>query len=91
MSLSEPVELRIPCEKCGGCGKRPLTESQRLTVAAVGPEWTTSNEISARLTGASTVSTTLTNQLTSLHGAGVLDRRPWSGRNYQWRITKQVA
>lgn len=84
------MSLRVPCELCGGCGKRPLTQSQSATVAAVGADWTTSSEVAARLTGADRVSTTLVNQLAALATAGVLERRPWAGRKYQWRIA-QVA
>lgn len=81
----------VQCELCRGTGRRRLTVQQAATVAVIGPEWTTTAQIAEALGTSAPRLTTLCNRLTALTGAGVLERRAWSGRNYQWRVSQQQA
>lgn len=90
------MSIRVPCELCGGCGRRPLTVHQSEIVAAIriaGRDrdgWCTSSDVSSSLTGEVKVRTSLCNSLVALYRAGVLERRPLAGRVYEWRVNSEA-
>lgn len=80
--------IRVHCKECGGTGKRRLTTVEQHTLEAVGRLWRTTHDIAHRvfeISGYRIKGPALCNRLVDLEALGLVERRPTSGKSYEWR------
>lgn len=79
---------RVRCEACAGTGKRHLTSVESETLEAVGQFWKPTARIAERvfeISGYHIKGPALCNRLVDLEALGLIERRPTSGKSFEWR------
>lgn len=80
----------VRCETCSGSGERKLSVTELDTYNAVGPDWCTAAEIGKRIRYPRNIPhPALCNRLVRLERLGLVERRPLTGKVYEWRIKAQ--
>ena len=79
---------RVHCEMCNGTGRRPLTDCEEITLAAVTGEWQPLLKFMVALKAERVRPTALNNRLARLVKLGLVQSRPMPGnrRQKEWRL-----
>ncbi len=83
--------MRVPCESCGGCGDRELSNHEADTLAAISDGWRLTAEIAPLITVPPDIKLpALANRLVKLEKMGLAQRRAVDGSHFEWRATQQA-
>lgn len=82
----EPSAMTVACEHCSGTGRRELTDTEMVTMNAVPFRWTATTDVHDSIPRQLRPSrTALSNRLVELERIGLIERKPRTRRDLEWR------